>query len=190
MNHSDIRIRNEKIIELGKQGVKLTDIGNRFGLRKSTVHRILKQNNISPIKIRTDELLDSYLKSQGYKDYRATGLTPEEYFSIPKELRKNLHRMLNSAKARAKAKGIECTIKFKDLLPVPTICPVLGIELNWNNSSNQDNSPSLDRLNNKKGYIAGNIAIMSYRANRIKSDSTLREISMLHEYLMVSTDFE
>lgn len=85
-------------------------------------------------------------------------------------------RMLYSACERAKRKGLEFNLMLEDII-VPEKCPVLGIPLfiNENKISQPDNSPSLDRIDNSKGYVKGNILVVSYRANRIKGDATIEE---------------
>jgi len=40
-----------------------------------------------------------------------------------------------------------------------------------------NHSPSIDRIIPHKGYVEGNVIIVSDLANRIKSDATLEEIS-------------
>ena len=59
----------------------------------------------------------------------------------------------------------------------PKVCPVFGIELEWEERVNggHDNSPSLDRIDSTKGYVKGNVMIMSNLANRMKSNSTLEQ---------------
>lgn len=39
-----------------------------------------------------------------------------------------------------------------------------------------DHSPSLDRIRGDLGYVPGNIIVISNRANRIKSDASIREL--------------
>jgi hypothetical protein len=39
-----------------------------------------------------------------------------------------------------------------------------------------DNSPSLDRLVPEKGYVAGNVRVISDKANRLKGDRTLSQL--------------
>lgn len=57
------------------------------------------------------------------------------------------------------------TITEQDLLPLPSHCPILGIELNYKSSdSTADNNPSLDRVLNDGDYVVGNVAIISNRA--------------------------
>lgn len=70
-----------------------------------------------------------------------------------------------SAKHRAKRKGVTFSITVEDIV-IPTHCPILGIELSFGGS--QENSPSLDKINNSLGYVPGNVQVISYRANRIK----------------------
>jgi len=76
--------------------------------------------------------------------------------------------MLGRAKARAKRKGIEFNISLEDI-SIPTHCPVLKIPLARANGKMHDNSPSLDRIDCTKGYVRGNIIVISWRANMIKS---------------------
>ncbi len=90
--------------------------------------------------------------------------------------------MHQAAKHRAKARGLEFDIEVSDIV-IPEICPVLGIPLSLTNGKNVGSSPSLDRIDNNKGYIKGNIQVLSWRANKIKSDATLEELKALVSFL-------
>jgi hypothetical protein len=74
------------------------------------------------------------------------------------------------------------TIKIEDIV-VPDICPVLGIPLYLSRGKAGPNSPSLDRINNSKGYISGNVFVISYRANVLKGDATIDEVKMVLDYM-------
>jgi hypothetical protein len=89
---------------------------------------------------------------------------------------------LNGIKYRAKQKGLPFNLTLEDL-PVPERCPVLGIPLFMRSGPFHDNSPSIDRLVPGKGYVKGNVAIVSYRANRIKDYGTLDELRKVVAYL-------
>lgn len=91
-----------------------------------------------------------------------------------------LRAILVSAKIRAEEKGIPFDIELEDIT-VPDFCPILGIPINFNNS--KDSKPSLDRIVNHKGYTKENVAVISMRANRIKSDASLRELKAIVEFL-------
>ena len=80
-------------------------------------------------------------------------------------------RVLMNALWRAKKLGLPYALKVKDLR-WPTVCPVLGIPINYANTGKHphDSSPSLDRINPALGYTAGNVMVISFRANKLKSD--------------------
>ena len=46
-----------------------------------------------------------------------------------------------------------------------------------------ENSPSLDRIDNSKGYVPGNIAVISMRANMIKNNASLVELKAIVAYI-------
>lgn len=85
-------------------------------------------------------------------------------------------------KARAVKNDIEFNIKPSDII-VPKNCPVLGIPLKMNNKVPQDDSATIDRINPNKGYIKGNIVVISSRANKIKSNATQEEIYKTYKWL-------
>ena len=89
---------------------------------------------------------------------------------------------LNNIKHRAKKRGLAFNLTLDDL-PIPERCPVLGIPLLMRAGSFHDSSPSIDRLVPAKGYVKGNVAIVSYRANRIKDYGTLDELRRVVAYL-------
>lgn len=87
-----------------------------------------------------------------------------------------------SAKTRAKEKGREFDIIVDDLLPLPTHCPVFGFELTPPAPVYERTSYSLDRIDNTKGYIKGNIIVVSKFANSIKRDATKEELSKIAKF--------
>lgn len=89
--------------------------------------------------------------------------------------------ILSNAKGRAKAKGLEFNLTLNDI-KIPIVCPVLGIPLRRGIGKIIDNSPSIDRINNKRGYTKDNILIISMRANRLKSDASLVELQQIASF--------
>ena len=96
-------------------------------------------------------------------------------------------RMNDGARRRALKKGLEYNLKsYKDLPEVPVFCPILGIPLVSNRGSKNggsDNSPSLDRINNDRGYIIGNLQIISRKANQMKSNGSFEDIKKLYLFM-------
>jgi hypothetical protein len=77
------------------------------------------------------------------------------------------------AKARAKLSNIEFSISMEDVKAAWTdVCPIYNIPLVTNIGKAQPNSHSIDRIDNTKGYIPGNIAIVSMKFNTEKGALT------------------
>lgn len=93
-----------------------------------------------------------------------------------------LYSSYMSAQNRARKRGLEFTLKFEDLI-VPEHCPVLGMKLEHSTGGHADNSPSLDRVDNSKGYTQDNVRIISRRANCLKNDATLEELEAIVRYI-------
>lgn len=89
--------------------------------------------------------------------------------------------MLNNSKQRAKLAGLEHTLKMDDIV-IPDFCPVLGIKLETGDRKQHFNAPSIDRIDNTKGYIKENIVVVSTRANLLKKDATIDELVMLAKF--------
>lgn len=90
--------------------------------------------------------------------------------------------MFRSARTRAKNAGIEFSIDMEDIV-IPSHCPVLGIPLFVGTHRSKYNSPSLDRIDNNKGYTKDNIAVISMKANLHKADLSKEQIKALHDYV-------
>jgi hypothetical protein len=90
--------------------------------------------------------------------------------------------MLNSARCRAKKAGLPFDLKPEDIV-FPECCPVLGVRLERSVGKSGPNSPSLDRIIPEKGYVKGNVAVISYRANAMKQDANIEEIEALLNWM-------
>jgi len=103
-------------------------------------------------------------------------------------------KLYYGAKRRALEKKIEFAIDPDDII-IPSHCPILGIELipgiSERDITRYAHAPSLDRIDNSKGYIPGNIFVISRRANVLKANSTEDEILAIFSYIVESkrTDF-
>lgn len=94
-------------------------------------------------------------------------------------------KMHQRAKQRSKETGKEFSIDVTDIV-IPDVCPVLGIPLNMNSgkSGAYRNSPSLDRIDNSKGYVKGNIQVISQLANAMKCHATNEELHKFASWVL------
>jgi len=128
-------------------------------------------------------------KTTSNERWKAWGArNPEKYNARMREWRKrNPEYMLHhSAKRRSKIKGIEFDITRKDIPNIPDICPIAQIPIFPRNDGKQgpcDNSPSLDRVDINKGYVKGNIRVLSHKGNRLKSNMTIEDLERIISYI-------
>jgi hypothetical protein len=86
-----------------------------------------------------------------------------------------IKRWLAVTKNRAKNEGFPFNLVEEDIT-IPEICPILGIVLKRNKRKLSYDSPSIDKIRPKLGYVKGNIQVISQRANVMKNDATPEEL--------------
>jgi hypothetical protein len=150
----------DNIKQLLNECVSLDKIGDKYGVSKQRIYQVLTKYGIPTPALQKK----SYLRDK-----------PPKMFW--------LSRML-SVKKVPKAERLQ----MLETMEVPEYCPVFGIKLNYDGVEKQgwtrtDNSPSIDRIDSSKGYTADNIQIISWRANRIKNDSTPEELRKLADFM-------
>ena len=93
---------------------------------------------------------------------------------------------MHGAKDRAKKNNLPFNLTeqdIKDVWPIDNKCPALDIEfiIGGHDTMNYD-SPSLDRIIPNKGYVKGNIQIVSALANGIMSNATPEQVIKVGQY--------
>jgi hypothetical protein len=84
------------------------------------------------------------------------------------------------ARIRARKADIPFDIEPEDI-HIPEVCPVLGFQLVVGGDSRT--CPSLDRIKPELGYVKGNIQVISYKANVMKSNATFEELRKFAEWV-------
>jgi hypothetical protein len=94
--------------------------------------------------------------------------------------RKLKNRLLNAARARARKYGYDFDLTVDDII-MPKYCPLLGIEMFVTESrkGKKHSSFSLDRIDSSKGYVKGNVWVISMMANSMKSDSNYEDFKKM-----------
>jgi hypothetical protein len=145
-----------------------------FNKKSSEYQRKRRSNNIQSYRDRE-------------KDYYFTN---KEVISIKARKRRwdNLPRYLcKEAERRANKLGIPFDLSpdyIYSIWPKDNTCPVFGTEFVIARKNQAcDTSASIDRINPRLGYIIGNVAIISGKANRIKNDATQEEIQAVLDYV-------
>ena len=178
------RVRNlEELTKITKVQSRQNAIANkdRYYLAKCSKCSQLKIFDSKQREIKCIECSRESHKTYAKKYYRAKPVKKETYNTLQSLL-------LISAKDRARKKGIEFSIDYEEIA-IPDKCPILGINIDrFQKDLSQSNlsrasSPSLDRLDNSKGYVKGNVAVMSYRANVLKGQGTSKQHNQIAKWM-------
>lgn len=87
-------------------------------------------------------------------------------------------------KYKAAKRGLPFLLTADDVIdafPVDGLCPALGMQLTF--GPTRPSSASIDRIRPEYGYVAGNIRVISVRANAIKQNATADEIESVSKWL-------
>lgn len=92
--------------------------------------------------------------------------------------------IIKTIRHRAKKRGQEFTITKEDIV-IPEFCPVFGFKMehNFGKNGGKFNSPSVDRIDNTKGYTPENIQIISRLANAMKSEASPEQLIMFADWI-------
>lgn len=89
-----------------------------------------------------------------------------------------IKEMFYAAKIRAKKNELEFNLIETDIV-MTTQCPVFNIPFK---TFDRKWAPSLDRIDNTKGYIKGNIVVVSRYANEIKRNASAHDLKLVAEF--------
>jgi hypothetical protein len=143
-------------------------------------YRENKEERLNSMRIYRENNKDRIKKSREKYQYKN-----RERLNEQRKIHRKLYpvkHMLIAARKRAKKQDIIFDLNECDIT-IPKVCPILGIILETGEGHPNDNSPSLDKIIPKLGYIPGNVSVISNRANMIKSDATFEEIERLYLWM-------
>jgi hypothetical protein len=102
--------------------------------------------------------------------------------SYNNRLDKQPQSMLRRARNRAKKNNIPFDLEIEDII-IPEVCPILGIPLIHQKGGVFDNTPSLDKIIPSLGYVKGNVAVISWKANVMKSNLSIDILESILSYI-------
>lgn len=94
--------------------------------------------------------------------------------------------MVRTVRHRSSQRGYEFNLEPSDIV-IPTHCPVLKMELEsgvGKGAGGKENAPSLDRIDNTKGYIKGNVQVISRLANSMKASASPEQLKLFAEWIL------
>lgn len=101
-------------------------------------------------------------------------------------------KMLAGAKTRSRAKNLDFNITLDDII-IPEFCPILETKLTRGDHKRweaPENTISLDRIDPTKGYIKGNVRVISTLANTMKNNATKEQLKLFAKNIIKYIDDE
>jgi len=167
--------------EMLLSGKTLQDVGDVYGISRQRVEQVVRK--LLPHLTREEYGVS---KRMGVRAIEYLKQTKQKYnretFRHASDISRAHAAFFTRKKQNCKYGKWDWDIELSDVA-CPTHCPILGVELDWFADKRQENSPSLDRLDNNKGYVKGNVVIISWRANRIKNNGTKDEHYLIYSFL-------
>lgn len=161
------------IQQRGLAGETMTQLATSYGVTRQRMKQVI------------DKHIPNWKEQYGFAVHRKQAVLDHFEKWGQKEntdLYRSQREKFRAKRSNARRIGHSWDLHYGDL-EWPTHCPILGIELDWFAEVRQENSPSFDQIVAGKGYIKGNVQILSWRANRIKNDGTAAEHRKVAEFL-------
>lgn len=187
------RQKRKQEIKVKKENNKNTNIKicNKCGIEQDIKefisHNKILNNCSSCRKLMAENKLNNRKKDpQKDKEYRDNYNKNNKQNTANRDRNRylnNIEYMLyNSAKQHSKKLNLDFNLTeeyIKEIYPKDNCCAILKENFIISNKSKNNNSASLDRIDSKIGYIIGNIQVISFKANQIKSNCTLSELELM-----------
>lgn len=171
----------EFLLQWLKEGKGYTEISSLLGgkISKQRVKQIAQKHHIDAVSIKKAHKQEA-ISAQMFAKFGERWQDKEYRTSL---IYQTMRSKFNAKRSNASRSKWEFTVDF-GTLTFPSHCPMLGIELNYfTDGYAQDSSVSFDRIDSSKGYINGNVIVISWRANRIKNDGSAEEHQKIASFL-------
>lgn len=117
------------------------------------------------------------------KEYRKRNKEKQAQYSKSAAQRRRLDpakHMYTNTKSSANKRGLDFNLTKEDII-IPINCPVLNVPLVWRTWY----CPSIDRIDNSKGYVKGNIQVISRKANTMKNNASKEELVQFAKWVLM-----
>jgi DNA-binding CsgD family transcriptional regulator len=167
-----VKIYKDIIIDLVSKGYSDNKIAIQLNISRSQINYVRKQLNL-----KTNFIERTYTS----KEERIKGY------------------MLRNVRSSAKRRNLEFDLDIEDI-SLPKYCPLLEIPLNYNSYGthkvlgikeeyqsigfNDSSRATIDRIDNSKGYVKGNIIILSRIANAMKNEANFNELTTFSKNIL------
>jgi hypothetical protein len=170
MPYKDVLVGRKKALE-------------RYRKNKAKRLKQMRAYNAKPEVVVSEKARNQGRREAGeYKSYYAANKSDLLAHQRERRIANPAKQLWSNASQRAKKFGTPFDISPDDIV-IPTHCPVFGKKFVLGQGKHYPWAPSLDRIIPKLGYVKGNIAVISHRANVLKGNASVEELEMLANWL-------
>lgn len=94
-----------------------------------------------------------------------------------------VHCLWKRTKDRAIKKGLDFDLIESEII-IPELCPILEIPIFVGTKGDYNNSPTIDRIDNSKGYTKDNVKIISMLANTMKNSASIENLKKFSKNIL------
>lgn len=186
----------QKIEDLSLEYKSDSEISKILDISRESVRHMRRS-----YKIKSGERLKTFLRRTNVKKLHETGLNISEIsriLNVPdstiaqdfkslnlkspwtrrsyiNDLDKIKGYMIRNVKHSAKRRNLEFNLEYTDI-ELPLTCPILNVPLAYKGNFQDPFYATIDRIDNSKGYIKGNIMVLSRLANCMKNSATNEQL--------------
>lgn len=171
-----------------KQFLPLESFGYHIKNAKRYINSCCKECMVKKV-LRCPNREETVLKANINKKIKS--LNDAEYRSrLKRNSRKYEHSergiiktMLNNARKRASLFHLDYNLDVDDII-LPEECPILKHKFEIGTTGGTKYSYSLDRIDPSKGYVKGNVQVISRLANAMKNNASPEELKLFAQYIL------
>ena len=152
--------------------------------RREKVRKALRDRGILPkvgeVMNEEQKEIDNQISNNDFSYWDSIKLIPSRSGGVDKQIKTPIkspeYLLWYRAKESSKKRNKEFNLTIDDII-IPTHCPYLNVELITSfEDTNYSNYYSIDRIDSSKGYVKGNIQIISRLANTMKNNATTEQL--------------
>ena len=125
-----------------------------------------------------------FWKYGGYLD--KDGYVKETWCNEDRFITLTINERCRRTRHKCKRLGIKFDLDsdyLNEIYPQDSMCPLMKVKMEFSHLSSTPITPTIDRINPKKGYTKGNVAWISMKANVWKSDVPVEFFDKIKEYV-------
>jgi hypothetical protein len=174
----------DNLKKLGEQGKTMQQIADLYGCSRQRIKQVIERHIPEWHLLYGKAVRDSKAQKEFEHliQWRTRKWGTPNRSKVTSDLYWIQRQKFFNKRANAKRIGAVWELEFGDIT-WPTHCPILGMEIDYYSEGRSEASPSFDQIVPGKGYVLGNVQVISWKANRLKNDGSWQDHQMIADFM-------